>query len=300
MSRTLSPSTGRPHGVRLVLQELEIARSTFLRGSCPAQRVGCRSGQAGSADAVQRCGAGREDPPGPGRRSLRRRRTPQGVGAAPRGGCAYVEAARAAPDARGEPAGTDASHTRARPAQPGWHEHHEATGSDVGTDLTTVQTRREGQAAVFVAVDRCTVEGVGIHAAKDADRFEALEPIRQGVRERFGAYAAGVAAGLEVRHDNGSEYTSGDHHFQDELGFLGIQSSPAFVRAPEGTGCAERFIRTLKEQLLWLKVFDTVEELRLALHAWLKVYNERWLIERHGHRSPAQVRRDLLAQQAGA
>ena len=36
-------------------------------------------------------------------------------------------------------------------------------------------------------------------------------------------------------------------HFQKEIGFLGIESSPAFVRAPEGNGCAEQFIRTLKE-----------------------------------------------------
>jgi hypothetical protein len=28
--------------------------------------------------------------------------------------------------------------------------------------------------------------------------------------------------------------------FQQELAFLGIASSPAFVRAPEGNGCAER------------------------------------------------------------
>jgi hypothetical protein len=37
------------------------------------------------------------------------------------------------------------------------------------------------------------------------------------------------------------------------------------VRAPEGNGCAERFIRTLKENLLWVRTFETVEELRLAL-----------------------------------
>ena len=46
--------------------------------------------------------------------------------------------------------------------------------------------------------------------------------------------------------------------FQQELAFLGIESSPAFVRAPEGNGCAERFIRTLKENLLWVRTFDTV------------------------------------------
>jgi hypothetical protein len=34
---------------------------------------------------------------------------------------------------------------------------------------------------------------------------------------------------------------------------------------PECNGCAERFIRTLKENLLWVRHFKTIEELRLAL-----------------------------------
>ena len=47
--------------------------------------------------------------------------------------------------------------------------------------------------------------------------------------------------------------------------FLGAESSPAFVRAPESNGCAERFIRSLKEHLLWVRWFGTVEELRQVL-----------------------------------
>ena len=69
-----------------------------------------------------------------------------------------------------------------------------------------------------------------------------------GVRERFGAFAKDIANGLALRHDHGSQYVS--HHFQSEIRFLGIASSPAFVREPEGNGCAERFIRVLKENLL--------------------------------------------------
>ena len=61
---------------------------------------------------------------------------------------------------------------------------------------------------------------------------------------------------------------------------------------PEGNGCAEHFIRTLKENLLWLKTFDTVEELRLALHEFQRRYNETWLIGRHGYKTPAQVRHE--------
>jgi len=167
-----------------------------------------------------------------------------------------------------------------------------------GTDATSTVTVQDGAVTVFIGVDHCTLEGVGIHAAKRATRFEALEPIRQGVRLQFGAVSAGIATGLQVRHDHGSQYMSDD--FQAELRFLGVTSSPAFVRAPEGNGVAERFIRTLKEQLLWVRTFQTVEELRQALLDWLRLYNEQWLIERHGFRSPIQVRRDLLVTREAA
>ena len=164
-----------------------------------------------------------------------------------------------------------------------------------GTDLTTTWTG-EGQAAVFVAVDHCSAECVGLHAARHANRFEALEPIRQGVRRHFGGFARDVARGLAVRHDHGSQYMS--DAFQRELRFLGIESSPAFVRAPEGNGCAERFIRTLKENLLWVRTFDTVEELRQALLEFRETYNATWLIERHGFRPPSAVRQDQLSTAA--
>src|SRR5215211_6496719 len=45
----------------------------------------------------------------------------------------------------------------------------------------------------------------------------------------------------------------------------GIEASPSFVREPEGNRVAERFIRTLKENLLWVRSFDTIQELRAAL-----------------------------------
>jgi putative transposase len=164
-----------------------------------------------------------------------------------------------------------------------------------GTDMTAAVTREHGQVAVFVAVDHCSAECVGIHAALRGTRHEALKPVRQGVTARFGAIGKDIAAGLSLRHDHGSQYMS--HDFQSEIRWLGIASSPAFIRAPEGNGCAERFIRTLKENLLWVRTFDTVEELREALIDFRTAYNEHWLIERHGHRSPAQFRREQMDSQ---
>ena len=159
-----------------------------------------------------------------------------------------------------------------------------------GTDLTSTMTVEEGQAAVFVAVDHYSGECVGIHASGSATRFEALEPIRQGVRDYFGAFGQDVAKGLSLRHDHGSQYVSA--HFQNEIRFLGMTASPAFVREPQGNGCAERFIRTLKENLLWVRTFETIEELRQALLEFKQCYNHHWIIERLGYRTPAQARKD--------
>jgi len=159
-----------------------------------------------------------------------------------------------------------------------------------GTDMTTTVTVKEGKAAVFVAVDHFNAECVGIHASKRQTRFEALEPIRQGIREYYGGFAEDMAKGLKIRHDHGSQYMADE--FQDEIEFLGMRSSPSFVREPEGNGCAERFIRTLKENLLWVRTFETVEELRLAVLEFKKTYNENWIIQRLKYQTPSQARRN--------
>jgi transposase InsO family protein len=184
-----------------------------------------------------------------------------------------------------------------RQPEPGRSNPHEGTIVTTapdqmwGTDGTATFTDAEGSVTVFAAIDHCTADCVGIHAVKKATRFEALEPLRQGVRVYFGAFSAGAADGLKLRHDHGSVYMSDD--FQAEVKFLGVEPSPAFVRQPEGNGCIERFFRTLKEQVLWVRRFRDLEELRTALIEFKDRYNNNWILERLGYRTPAQARRDF-------
>ncbi|TVM14226.1 hypothetical protein DPQ33_17690 [Oceanidesulfovibrio indonesiensis] len=63
------------------------------------------------------------------------------------------------------------------------------------------------------------------------------------------------------------------------------------MREPQGNGIAERFVSILKENLLWVRHFDTVEELRLALLKFRETYNREWIVERHRYKTPAQVRK---------
>ena len=166
------------------------------------------------------------------------------------------------------------------------------------SDHTMTATVEDGSVTVFVAVDHCTTECVGVHVAKKATRFEALEPLRQGVRDYCGGFRAGAAAGIRNRHDHGSQYMSDD--YQAEIAFLGMESSPSFVRQPECNGCVERFIRTLKEQLLWVKVFRNVEEMRCALAEFRERYNQHWIVQRLDYLTPTQARQQLLALGAAA
>ncbi len=103
-----------------------------------------------------------------------------------------------------------------------------------------------------------------------------------------------LLVGTALRHVHGSQCVL--HAFQDELRFLGIQSSPSFVRSPNGNGCVERFIRTLKELLLWFKRFATVDDFDRALKDFAHRYNNHWIIGRRGYKTPAQHRRSFLVE----
>ena len=289
MSRTVSPGSAEPYGLARVCRVWRLARSTVYRHRArPSEVPPRRPGPVGpmlDAALVEAIRTVLADSPfhGEGHRKVWARLRFAGVRTSRRRVLRLMrEHALLAPARAGAPRGPRAHDGTIIP---------ETVDAMWGTDLTTTLTG-EGQVAVFVAVDHCSAECVGIHAAHGATRFEALEPIRQGVRRHFGAFGEGVARGLAVRHDHGSQYVS--HDFQREIAFLGIESSPAFVRAPEGNGCAERFIRTLKENLLWLRAFDTVEELRRALLEFREAYNSTWLIERHGFRPPDAIRQEQL------
>ena len=289
MSQAVSPVNGRPYGLAMVCRVWQLARSGIYRvralsSPAPPRRRGPTGPMPDAAllAAIRAVLAGSPFH-GEGHRKVWARLRCRGIRTALRRVLRLMrENGLLAPSRAGAPRGPRSHDGTIIP---------DAVDTMWGTDLTTAYTG-EGPAAVFVAVDHCSAECIGIHAHARATRFEALEPIRQGVRRHFGGFAQGVARGLAVRHDHGSQYMS--DAFQAKLAFLGIESSPAFVRAPEGNGCAERFIRTLKENLLWVRSFETVDDLRQALLAFQQTYNATWLIERHGFISPDAYRQKQL------
>ena len=65
---------------------------------------------------------------------------------------------------------------------------------------------------------------------------------------------------MSLRMDHGTQYLS--DHFQNQLKYWGINPSFAFIEQPQTNGVAERFIRTLKAQVIYGRVFQNLEEVR--------------------------------------
>jgi putative transposase len=171
----------------------------------------------------------------------------------------------------------------------------EAPNQRWGTDATMAWTRSDGWVWVFACIDHYSAEA-WTHVAKIGDRFAALQPVYDAVTDRWGRLDADIARGLELRHDWGPQYRSA--HFTGSLAWLGITNSPAFLGEPETNGCAERWIRTLKEQCLWAQLHDTIDELRQAVAGFVERYNSSWLIQRHGHRTPKEAYQAAQSAQA--
>ncbi|MCA9814407.1 MAG: IS3 family transposase [Cyanobacteriota/Melainabacteria group bacterium] len=158
-----------------------------------------------------------------------------------------------------------------------------------GTDGSKFYTIEQGWCWIFAVIDHFNSEVLGWHVSKYGDRFEALEPLRQAVKVEYGRYEANIATSLKLRMDNGSVYTSGT--FEDELEFLGIEASFTMPYSPESNGIAERYFRTLKEQVIWGSVFQNLQEAQEAISRFTELYNEEWLLQRLSYQSPREAKR---------
>jgi transposase InsO family protein len=180
---------------------------------------------------------------------------------------------------------------RSRQGSPKTHQNEIVTSTPNemwGTDGARILTVKHGWVWLFSAVEHWNGECMGWHLCKRGDRYAALEPISQGLRRVYGSLEADAARGLALRMDHGTQYLS--DHFVNQVRFWGIKESYAFLEEPQTNGVAERFNRTLKEQVVYGRVFRDIEELRAAVAAFVETYNREWLLEKNGFLSPLQAR----------
>ena len=164
------------------------------------------------------------------------------------------------------------------------------------TDGKQFYTKAEGKCWFVGVIDHFNDEIKSFHLCKIFDRFAALEPLRNAVRQEFGSIEKGICKGINIalRSDHGSQFDSKD--FQKELQFLGINYSPAFVRSPECNGIIERFHRILNEQIFYQNTFDNLEQAQEKIVKFIADYNHDWLLHRLKLKSPIDYKRMYYEQ----
>jgi putative transposase len=80
---------------------------------------------------------------------------------------------------------------------------------------------------------------------------------------------------------------------------LGVEIVSLFTQ-PQTNGVVERFNKTLKEQIVYGRTYRNIEELRLAASEFMERYNQHWLLDKLGFRSPKQALSDFYNEKLKA
>jgi hypothetical protein len=155
----------------------------------------------------------------------------------------------------------------------------------------------DGWVWVFAAVEHWNAECVGVHVCKKGDRFAALQPIAMGLTRLYGGTGAETARGLSRRMDHGTRVPLRPLPAPDPVLGDHPRASPSW-KNPRPHGVAERFNRTLKEQVIHGRTFPNVEEVRAAVTDFVHTDNHPWRLEQLGFLTPAEARTNHASTEA--
>lgn len=165
------------------------------------------------------------------------------------------------------------------------------------TDLTTVWTRQDGVVALVPVIDCGDRFALACVVTKSQEAPSVLAPVGSSL---WGAFRRpeDVPDGLELRSDHGPQYTGADCAALCARWRLDHTLAP--VGRPTGNAVAERFILTLKSELIWTRDWESADELNQAIRRWLDDYNHQRPHQALGWQTPAERRAANLNQRTTA
>ncbi len=157
-----------------------------------------------------------------------------------------------------------------------------------GIDMTKVLVQGVGWVYIVIVLDWYTKAVVGHYAGLRCTSKHWLEALDMAVNSQFPHGAR--EQGLSLMSDNGCQPTS--LAFMAACNTLEVHQTFTSYNNPKGNADTERFMRTLKEECLWLQEWTCPFALMKALNTWLAHYNEHYLHSALGYQSPRQFERD--------
>jgi transposase InsO family protein len=145
-------------------------------------------------------------------------------------------------------------------------------------DITYIRLRR---AFVYLAcvLDAYSRKCLGWHLSRHIDADLALAALNMALASRC------IHPGLIHHSDRGVQYAS--HAYVERLQQVGAQISMSALGNPYDNAKAERFFRTLKQEEVYLKEYQTLQDAQENIDAFLRdVYNAKRLHSSLGYRPP--------------
>lgn len=164
-----------------------------------------------------------------------------------------------------------------------------------GIDMTKFLIPSVGWTYFVGVLDWYTKELVGWDLSLRSRTWEWKKTLDMGTQKMFPDGVRGC--GLKLISDNGSQPTSTG--FMRDTATLEIEQIFTSYDNPKGNADTERFMRTLKEEAIWLNEFTSLAEAKETIGKWIEEdYNKRYVHSALGYRSPEEFRKLYYEQEA--
>jgi putative transposase len=149
-------------------------------------------------------------------------------------------------------------------------------------DMTSVWVAEHGWVYLNAIIDCCTREIVGWELSLRCRAVEAIAVIQTAVADQ------GIRPGtLTLGTDNGSAFVARATRLV--LSGLGVSHRRGGYRDPESQAFIESWFRYLKERCVWRHEFETLDQAREVIAAYIAHYHDR-PHSRLNYRTPSEVR----------
>lgn len=155
-----------------------------------------------------------------------------------------------------------------------------------GTDMTKHYIEGYGWLYIVPVLDWYTKEVVGIEISGSCKTEIWKSALENGVL--FACHEGSREYSINLMSDNGSQPTSGK--YEKTCKRLGINHVTTSYNNPKGNAETESFIKTLKEDCLWINEFDSFEDAKREILSWIDYYNHEYPHSAIGYKSPRDMR----------
>ena len=162
-----------------------------------------------------------------------------------------------------------------------------------GIDMTKVMVSSYGWLYLVVVLDWYSKKIVGYSLKTHSRTDDWLEALNHAVNNQFPNGILSKNKDLFLISDNGSQPTS--QKFMKESSALEIKQIFTCYNNPKGNADTERVIRTIKEDLVWIKEWRSPSQLDDELKAWIVKYNTDYPHSSLNYKTPEQFEKEHLS-----